>query len=132
MGDLNIAPAPHMQYMSNVFILVNRRTSFCLKEGPGTSRWLTLDRAATNNKEVRTSKMTRLNSHTLLCVCLIFLLLSNFLQCTPTFRAASTALQRSSWVTPTAWPLTCGVWAASWPSSTPAILCSRERAKWSR
>ncbi len=38
----------------NVFLLLlNRRTSFFLREDQGTSRWLTLGQAAMNNKEVR-------------------------------------------------------------------------------
>lgn len=38
----------------NVFLLhLHRRTSFCLREGQGTSRWLTLDQAVMNNKGVR-------------------------------------------------------------------------------
>lgn len=38
-----------------LFLLLhlNRRTSFCLREGQGTSRWLTLGQAVMNSKEVR-------------------------------------------------------------------------------
>lgn len=53
-------------------------------------------------------------------------------QCTLISRAVSTALRRWSWATRTAWPSTCGAWAASWPSFTRDTRFSLGRARSSR